>query len=157
MRSTIYKHWTDRLKHQQQIVMEDNDECLANIRTWKKWTGLGEVGSLSYAGIDSHKPKYEERSIKEIKRRKTLNNNKLEDNRRQSAQKRSIEYPAQLKQVDNNKKWKVWTELKPGTKMTYEGRKYGEKDEYKLTKAIIAQLKSYNDEKERKIQKSLMC
>jgi hypothetical protein len=31
------------------IAMEDNDDWLANNRTWKKWTGLGEVGSLSYA------------------------------------------------------------------------------------------------------------
>jgi hypothetical protein len=75
---------------------------LANNRTWKKWTGLGEVGSLSYAGINFHKPKDEEWLIKEIKRREKLSNNKLEDNRRQAAQKSTIEYPEQLKQVENN-------------------------------------------------------
>jgi hypothetical protein len=26
------------------ITMEDNDDWLANNRTWKKWTGLGEGG-----------------------------------------------------------------------------------------------------------------
>jgi hypothetical protein len=66
VRSTIYKHWTDRLKHQHQTAMEDNDEWLANNITWKKCTGLGEVQSLSYSGIDFHKPKDEERLIKEI-------------------------------------------------------------------------------------------
>jgi hypothetical protein len=99
-------------------------ECdwLVNNRTWKKWTGLGEGWLLSYAGIDFHKPKDEEQLIKEIKRRKKLIDEKLEDNRRQAAQKRSIEYPEQLKQVENNKKWKEWADLKPGTKMTYKGR-----------------------------------
>jgi hypothetical protein len=87
---------------------------------------------------------------KEIKRRKKLNDGKIEDNRRQAAQKRSIEYPDQLKQVENNKKWKEFTNLIPGTNMTYKGRQYGEKDEHKLMKAIIAQMKSYNDEQERK-------
>ncbi len=107
--------------------MDDNDDWLANNRTWEKWTGLGKVGSLSYAGINFHKPKDEERLIKEIKSTEKLDDNKLEDNRRQVSQKRSIEYPEQLKQVENNKKWKEWTDLKPGTKMTYEGREYGEK------------------------------
>ena len=64
--------------------------------------------------------------------------------------KKSIEYPEQLKQGENNKKWKEWTDLKPGTKMTYKGRQYGEKDEHKLMEAIIAQMKSYDDEQERK-------
>ncbi len=63
--------------------------------------------------------------IKEIKRRKKINDNKLEDNRRQAAQKRSIEYSEQLKQVENNKKWQEWTDLKSETKMTYKGREYG--------------------------------
>jgi hypothetical protein len=72
-----------------------------------------------------------------------LINNKLEDNRRQAVQKRSIGYPEQLKQVKYNKKWKEWTDLKPGTIKTYKGREYGEKDEHKLMKAIIAQMKSY--------------
>jgi hypothetical protein len=34
--------------------------------------------------------------------------------------------------------------------MTYKGREYGEKDENTFLKAIIAQMKSYNDEQERK-------
>jgi hypothetical protein len=80
-------------------------------------------------------------------------NDKLEDNRRQAMQKRSIEYPKQLKQVENNKKWKVWTDPKPGTKMTYKGREYDGKDEHKLMKAIIAQMKSYNNKQERKRKK----
>jgi hypothetical protein len=46
------------------------------------------------------------------------------------------------------------TTLKPGTKITYKGRQYGEKDEHKLMKAIIAQMKSYNNEQERKRQKN---
>jgi hypothetical protein len=54
------------------IAMDDNDDWLANNRTWKKWTGLGEGGSLSYAGIDFHKPKDEERLLNEAKRRKKL-------------------------------------------------------------------------------------
>ncbi len=92
----------------------------------------------------------EEQLVKEVKRRKKLNDRKLEDNRRQAAQKSSIEYPDQLKQVENNKKWKEFTNLKSRTKMTYIGRQYNEKDEHKLMKAIIAQMKSYNDEQERK-------
>ncbi len=78
---------------------------------------------------------------------------KLENNRKQAAQKRSIEYPDHLKQVENNKKWKGLTNLKPGIYMTYKSRQYGEKDEHKLMKAIIAQKKSYNNEQERKRQK----
>ncbi len=38
--------------------------------------------------------------------------------------------------------------------MTYKGRQYSEKDEHKLMKAIIAEMKSYNDEQERKRQKN---
>jgi hypothetical protein len=49
------------------ISMEDSDNWLANNRTWKKCTGLGEVGLLSYAGINFHKPKDEEQLIKEEK------------------------------------------------------------------------------------------
>jgi hypothetical protein len=56
--------------------------------------------------------------------------------------------------VVNNKKWKEWTDLKPGTKMTYKGREYGEKDEHKLMKAVIAKMKSYNNEQERKRKQS---
>ena len=70
------------------------------------------------------------------------------------AQERSIEYPDQLKQMENNKKWKEFTNLKPGTYMTYKSRQYGEKDEHKLMKAIVAQMKSFNDEQERKRQKN---
>jgi hypothetical protein len=50
--------------------MEDNDDWLANNKTWNTWTKLGDGGSLSYARIDFHKPKDEERLVKEIKRRK---------------------------------------------------------------------------------------
>jgi hypothetical protein len=63
---------------------------------------------------------------------------KLDNNRKQAAEKRSIEYPDQLKQVENNKKWKEFTNLKPGTYMTYKSRQYSEKDGHKLVKAIIA-------------------
>ena len=91
--------------------------------------------------------------VKEIKRKKKLNDRKLDNNRKQVVQKRSIEYPDHLKQVENNKKWKEFTSLKPGTKMTYKSRQYGEKDGHKLIKAIIAQKKSYNDEQEKKGKK----
>jgi hypothetical protein len=112
--------------------MEDNDDWLANNKTWKKQTRIGDGESLSYAGINFHKPIDEERLVKEIKRRKKLNNRKLDNNRKQAAQKRSIEYPDQLKQVENNKKWKEFTNLKPGTYPTYKDRQYSEKDEHKL-------------------------
>jgi hypothetical protein len=56
--------------------------------------------------------------------------------------------------MENNKKWKEFTNLKPGTYMTYKGRQCGEKDEHKLMKAIIAQMKSYTNEQERKRQKN---
>ena len=69
-------------------------------------------------------------------------------------QKRSIEYPDQFKQVANNKKWKEFTNLRPGTYKTYKSRQYSEKDGHKLMKAIIAQKKIYNDEQERKRQKN---
>jgi hypothetical protein len=62
------------------------------------------------------KPMDEERLVKEIKRRKKLNNMKLDNNRKQAAQKRSIEYPDHLKQVENDKKWKEFTNLKQGQK-----------------------------------------
>ncbi len=75
---------------------------------------------------------------KRNQKKKKLNDRKLDNNRKQAAQKRSVEYPDQLKQVENNKKWKEFTNLKPGTYMTYKGRQYGEKDELKLMKAIIA-------------------
>jgi hypothetical protein len=57
--------------------------------------------------------------------------------------------------VENNKKWKEFTNLKPVTYMTNKGRQYGEKDEHELMKAIFARMKSYNNEQERKRQKQL--
>ncbi len=54
------------------IAMEDNDDWLANNKTWKKWIRLVDRGSLSYARTNFHKPKDEERLVKEIKRRKNL-------------------------------------------------------------------------------------
>jgi hypothetical protein len=126
--------------------MENNDDWLASNKIWKKWTRIGDGELLSYAGINFHKPIYEEQLVKEIKRRKKLNNMKLDNNRKQAVQKRSIKYPDHLKQVENNKKWKKFTNLKPGTYMTYKSRQYSEKDGHKLMKAIIAQKKSYNNE-----------
>ncbi len=38
--------------------------------------------------------------------------------------------------------------------MTYKSRQYGEKDKHKLVKAIITQMKSYNNEQERKDKKN---
>jgi hypothetical protein len=84
---------------------------------------------------------------------KTLNDMKLDNNRKQATQKRSIEYLDHLKQVENNKKWKEFTNLKPGTYMTYKSRQYSETDRHKLMKAIIAQKKSYNNDQEGKRQK----
>ncbi len=133
--------------------MENNADLLASSKTWKKWTGIGDGQLLSYAGIDYQKPTNEEQLVKEIKRRKKLNDMKLENNQKQAAQERSIKYPDHLKQVENNKKWKEFTNLKPGTYMTYKSRQYDEKDGHKMMKAIIAQKKSYNNEQERKRQK----
>jgi hypothetical protein len=82
--------------------------------------------------------------VKEIKRRKKHNDMKLDNKRKQAAEKRSIECPNHLKQVENINKWKEFTNLKPGTYMTYKSRQCGEKDGHKLMKAIIAQKKSYN-------------
>ncbi len=103
------------------VNMENNDDWLASNKTWKKWTSrIGDGELLSYAGIKFHKPVDQEQMVKEIKRRKKLNNRKLGNNRKQVAQKRSIKYPDQLKQVENNKIWKEFTNLKPGTFMTYK-------------------------------------
>jgi hypothetical protein len=85
------------------INMEDNDDRLASNKTWNKWTRIGDGELLSYDGINFHIPIDEQGLVKEIKRRKKLNNRKLDNNRKQAAQKRSIEYPDQLKQVENNK------------------------------------------------------
>ncbi len=60
---------------------------------WKNWTRIGDGELLSYAGINFHKPIDKKRLVKEIKRRKKLNDRKLDNNRKQVAQKRSIEYP----------------------------------------------------------------
>ena len=60
--------------------MENNDDWLASNKTWKKWTRIGDGELLSYAGINFQKPIDEERLVKEIKRRKKLNNMKLENN-----------------------------------------------------------------------------
>jgi hypothetical protein len=127
------------------VNIENNDDWLASNKTWKKWTRIGDGELLSYAGIDFQKPIDEERLVQEIKRRKKLNDMKLDNNRKQAVQKRSIKYPNHLKQVENNKKWKEFTNIKPGTYMTYKTRQYGEKDGHKLMKAIIAQKKSYNN------------
>ena len=40
--------------------MEDNDDWLANNKTWKKQTRIGDGESLSYAKIKFHKPIDEE-------------------------------------------------------------------------------------------------
>jgi hypothetical protein len=92
--------------------------------------------------------------VKEIKRRKKLNNMKLDNNRKQAAKKRSIKYPNHLKQVEINNKWKEFINLKPGTYMTYKSRQYGEEDGHKLIKTVIAQKKSYNNKQERKDKKN---
>jgi hypothetical protein len=63
------------------INMEDNDDWLANNKTWKKWTRIGDGELLSYAGIKFHKPIDKERLVKEIKRSKKLNDRKLDNNR----------------------------------------------------------------------------
>jgi hypothetical protein len=134
--------------------MENNADWLASNKTWKKWTTIGVGELLSYAGIDFSKPTDEEQLVKEIKRRKKLNNMKLDNKRKQATGKKSIKYPDHFKQVENNNKWKEFTNLKPGTYMTYKSRQYCEKDGHKLLKAIIAQKKSYNNEQERKRQKN---
>jgi hypothetical protein len=96
--------------------MENKYDWLASNKTWKKWTRIADGELLSYAGIVLKKPIDEEQLVKEIKRRKKLNNMKLDNKRKQTAQNRSIEYPNHLKQVENNKKWKEFTNLKSGTK-----------------------------------------
>ncbi len=98
--------------------MENNDDWLASNKTWKKWTRIGDGELLSYARINFQKPIDKERLVNKIERRKKLNNMKLDNNRKQAAQKKSIGYPDQLKQVEINKKWKEFTNLKPGNYMT---------------------------------------
>jgi hypothetical protein len=36
-------------------------------KTWKKWTRIGDGESLSYSGINFHKPIDEKRLVKKIK------------------------------------------------------------------------------------------
>ncbi len=67
--------------------MENNSDWLASNKTWKKWTTVGVGELLSYAGIDFKKPTDEERLVKEIKRRKKLNDMKL-DNIKNKLQKK---------------------------------------------------------------------
>jgi hypothetical protein len=67
--------------------MENNADWSESNKTWKKWTGIGDGELLSYAGIDYQKPTDKERLVKEIKRRKKLNNMKLENNQKQAVQK----------------------------------------------------------------------
>ncbi len=62
------------------VNMENITDWLARNKTWKKWAGIGNGELLSYAGIDYRKPSDEERLVKEIKRRKKLNDMKLENN-----------------------------------------------------------------------------
>ncbi len=79
--------------------MENNADWLASSKTWKKWTLIGVGELLSYAGIDFKKPTDEERLVKEIKRRKKLNDMKLEIIENKPHKKRRIDYPDHLKQV----------------------------------------------------------
>ncbi len=72
---------------------ENNADWLASNKTWKKWTTIGVGELLSYAGIDFKKPTDEERLVKEIKRRKKLNSMKLENNRKQAAEKGASNIP----------------------------------------------------------------
>ncbi len=67
--------------------MEDNDDQLTSNKTWKKWTRIGDGELLSYARIKFHKPIDKERLVKEIKRRKQRNDRKVDNNRKQAAQK----------------------------------------------------------------------
>ncbi len=130
--------------------MENNDNWLSSNKTWKKWNTIIVGELLSYAGIDFKKPTDKERLVKEFKRRRKLSNMKLDYNRNQAAQKRSIKYPQHLKQVENSPKWKEFTNLKPGTYMTYKSRQYGEKDCHKLMRLLLHKKKSSNNEQERK-------
>jgi hypothetical protein len=52
----------------------------------------------------------------------------LNNDRKQATEKRSIKYPNHLKQAKKNNKGKEFSNLKPGTYMTYKSRQYGEKD-----------------------------
>ncbi len=62
------------------VNMENNADWLASNKTWKKWTGIRDGQLLSNAGVDYQKPTDKEHLVKEIKRRKKLNDMKLENN-----------------------------------------------------------------------------
>jgi hypothetical protein len=51
---------------------------------------------------------------KRNQKKEKLNNMKLDNKRKQATEKRSIEYPDHLKQVENNNKWKEFTNLNQG-------------------------------------------
>jgi hypothetical protein len=70
------------------LNMENNDDWLASNKTWKKWTRIGDGELLSYARIDFKKAIAEECLVKEIIRRNKLNDMKLDNNRKQAAQKK---------------------------------------------------------------------
>jgi hypothetical protein len=42
------------------VNMENNDDWLANNKTWKKWTRIADGELLSYAGMNFKKPIDEE-------------------------------------------------------------------------------------------------
>ncbi len=70
------------------VNIENNDDWLASSKTWKKWTRIGDGELLLYAGIDFQKPIDGERLVKEFERKKKLNDIKLDNNRKQAAQKK---------------------------------------------------------------------
>ena len=83
------------------VNMENNYDWLASNKTWKKCTRIGDRELLSYAGINFQKPTDEELLVKEIKRRKKLNDMKLDNNRKQAAHKGASNIPI----ISN--KWKI--------------------------------------------------
>ncbi len=54
----------------------------------EKWTRIRDGELLSYSGIDFQKPIDEEQLVKEIKRRKKINNMKLDNTRKKVVQKK---------------------------------------------------------------------
>ncbi len=75
------------------VNMEDNDDWLASNKTWKKWTRIGDGELLSYAGIDFQKSIDEKQLVKEIKRRKKLNDMKLDNNKNKRPKKGASNIP----------------------------------------------------------------
>ncbi len=73
--------------------MENNDNWLSSNKTWKKWNMIIVGKLLSYAGIDFKKPTDEEQLVKEIKRKKKLNDMKLDNNRKEAIQKGESNIP----------------------------------------------------------------